>query len=277
MTTDRRPDPKPRKNPHLWQAYLNWNEMMELRKRHTLRISSIDHGKSNMDAQFERDYLEAMGIETLVKNNVRVMIAAGRELGPVWTWITSIRGMASGSLPAQLLAQIDDPGKFETISKLWAFSGWAVRDGKIDRCERGKTAPYNRTLKSTCYLCVQQFVYQQTPVYSDLYYEEKDRQLQLHPVPICSKCGGAAVQVGQQWRCGECGQKNTNHALKYTPGHIDAMAKRKVAKIFLQHVWLVWRQCDGLPVSEPWIQAIGGHSHIVPPPNMDAIGEAGDA
>ena len=81
MTKDRRPDPKPRKNPHLWQAYLNWQELVELRKRHLLRISSIEHGKSNMDAQFEYDYLEAMGIDTLVANNVKVMISAGRELG----------------------------------------------------------------------------------------------------------------------------------------------------------------------------------------------------
>ena len=272
MTTDKRPDPKPRKNPHLWQAFLNWNEMMELRKRHVLRISSIDHGKSNMDAQFEHDYMEAMGVDTLIKNNVRVMIAAGRELGPVWTWITSIRGMASGSLPAQLLAQIDDPGKFATISKLWAFAGWAVRDGKIDRPAMGEKMRYNRRLKSICYLCGDQFIRQQTPVYSDLYYDEKARQSRLHPDPVCVKCGGVAIQKGKRWQCGECGQCNTRGKLKYTPGHIDAMARRKMVKIFLQHVWIVWRQCDGLPVSEPWIQAIGGHTNIVPPPNLEVLG-----
>jgi len=57
---DARPDPKPRKHPQLWQSYLFWNELVEMRKRHTLRISSIEKGKSNMDAQLEREFMELL-------------------------------------------------------------------------------------------------------------------------------------------------------------------------------------------------------------------------
>ena len=36
---------------------------MELRKKHVLRISSIEKGKSEMDAQFERDMMEHMQLD----------------------------------------------------------------------------------------------------------------------------------------------------------------------------------------------------------------------
>lgn len=242
MAKDRRPDPKPRKHPHLWQAYLWWNELLKMRMRHDNRISSIEKGKSNLDAQFERDVKEHMALDALLKLAEKTMIGYGEATGPIWDWLTGIRGIG-GSLAAQLLAQIDDIGKFATVSKLWAFSGWAVKEGQIQRCKKGETAPYNRQLKSICWKCVVQFIMQQTPVYVDLYYAEKERQRHLHPEPI---------KVNGKWR--------------YNDGHLDNRARRKVAKIFLQHLWVKWREAEGLPISEPYVQAIMGHTHIVPPP-----------
>ena len=149
-TKDKRPDPKPRKNPQLWQSYLWWNELVEMRKRHLLRISSIEAGKSNLDAQFERDMIAALALDAHIESVKKSMINYGQALGPVWDWVTSIRGLGAGSLAAQVLAQIDDVGKFDTTSKLWRFAGWAVIDGKIDRCQKGEKSPYNRKLKSIC-------------------------------------------------------------------------------------------------------------------------------
>ena len=65
---DKRPDPKPRKNPHLWQAYLWWDELVEMRKRHNLRIMSIEAGKSNMDAGFEYDIIDDMRLDYFVEH-----------------------------------------------------------------------------------------------------------------------------------------------------------------------------------------------------------------
>lgn len=265
MTTDNRPDPKPRKHSQLWQAYLAYDGLVREQTRHKLRLSSIEKEKSNLDADFEIDFIAAL--EPFIRYNQRIMIAAGKTLGPVWDWITTIRGMATGTIPARILAQIDDIAKFDTISKLWAFSGFAVRNGEIERCMPGQTAPYNRTLKSASLRAVDQFVRHNTPVYRELYDEEKERQIELYPDAICTKCGGIAVKTGQTWRCSECKQKNTNHALMYTDGHLDARAQRKVAKIFLQHVWLVWRQCEELPISQPWVIAHGGHVDYILPPN----------
>lgn len=239
---DKRPDPKPRKHAHLWQAYLWWDELVQIRKRHTLRISSIEAGKSNLDALLEQNILEDMHIDTLIKQAKGIMTNYGHDVGPIWDWLTSIRGLGEGGLAAQLLAQIDDIGTFSTVSKLWKFSGWAVIDGQIDRCQIGEKAPYNRRLKSICWLIVDQFIRQQTPVYVELYYEEKERQRKLHPEKI---------KVNGKWR--------------YNDGHLHNRAKRKVAKIFLQHLWLEWRTFEGLTVSTPYVEGILGHTNIIPP------------
>lgn len=261
---DKRPDPRPRKNPLLWQSYLWWDELVQLRKRHLLRISSIERGKSSMDAEFERTMMkeafginaktmEPLGMDAMICNVTKTMIGYGKALGPVWEWGTTIKGLGSGSLLAQLLAQIDYPAPFPgshpdhctTISKLWRYAGWGVNDeGEVDRDQRGETSKYNHKLKATCWLIVDQFIKQQTPVYADLYYMEKARQRELYPEKI---------KVNGKWR--------------YNDGHLHNRAIRKVAKIFLQHVWLVWRESEGLPISKPWVHDIGGHTNFVPPPN----------
>ena len=257
MPKDQRPDPNPRKRPQLWQSYLWWNEIMEMRKRHNLRISSIERGKSNLDAQYERDTMDALALDVQLCNLKKTMINYGEAVGPVWDWGTSIKGLGAGGLLAQLLAQIDDIGRFATISKLWRFAGWAVIDGKIDRCKKGEKAPYNRRLKSICWNIVQSFIKQHTYPYRDIYDDEKERQRELHPDVVCRECGCI-------WE--DCARKKQHHKM-FNDGHLHNRAIRKTAKIFLQHLWLVWRESEGIPISKPWVHEHGGHVDYIPPPN----------
>jgi len=270
---DRRPDPKPRKHPELWQSYLWWHELMEMQKRHNLRTIAAERGKSNYNAQFERDMMYLAQIGTVTEQARKLMIGYGEELGATWQWLTSIKGLGAGGEAAKLLAQIDDIGKFVTISKLWAFAGWAVAgDGETQRLKKGSKAPYNRDLKSICWRIADQFVKQRTPVYRDEYdaYKEDDRR--KHPNVICKKCG--SVFSPDIKKCPGCKKANSEYNLLYCDAHMDARARRKVAKLFLSHLWLKWREFEGLPVSEPYSQAILGHTHIVPPPEFGDAQEA---
>lgn len=218
---DKRPEPKPRKLLNLWQAYLWWFEIMEMRKRHNLRISSIKRGKSNMDAQFEQDMLEEMQIETLLKLTKKNMINFGKATGPIWDWLTSIRGLGSGSLAAQLLAQIDDIENSPTVASLWRFAGFAVIDGKAEKNEKGKKSKFNRKLKGICFNIAEQFIKQQTPGYVDIYYEEKARLREKYPEPI-PKEEGSKVKL-------------------YTDAHLHNRAWRKMIKTFLKDLWVEWK------------------------------------
>lgn len=248
MSKDKRPDLKPRKNPLLWQSYLVYDELVEMRKRHNLRISSIRRGKSNLDAQFEQNWLDRLQLDAMILLAKQTMMDAGKAVGPIWDWTMSIRGLGSGCMNAQILAQFDDAGKFSTVSKFWRFAGWAVIDGKREWNQKGEKSHYNRRLKSICYLIGDQFIKQQTPQYVDLYYDEKGRLRELYPepVPIPNPPEGS-------WK------------FRFSDSHVHRMARRKMIKIFLQHLWIRWREFEGLPISEPWIIAQGGHANYIPP------------
>jgi len=247
---DRRPEPKPRKRPELWQSYLIWDELVEMRKRHTLRISSIDAGKSNMNQDIENRFLEAMQLDERIAQAKAFMIKAGKDnLPDVWDWVSSIKGLGAGGLAAQVLAQIDDITSFTNVSKLWRFSGFAVIDGEREYNVRGKKSTYNRKLKSICFLIVESFIKQQTPLYVDIYYQEKERLRQEHPEPV---------------PCRDARDKSP-FKMAYTDQHIHAMAMRKTAKIFLQHLWITWRNAEGLPTNAPYAIDRLGHADYIEP------------
>jgi hypothetical protein len=266
---DRRPDPKPRKHNMAWQLYQWWDELVRMRQRHQLRISSAEKGKTNaFSIQLENDMMDVLNLDSQIDELEKRLIVAGQSFGPIWDWITSIKGLGSGKLAIQLLAQIDDVGKFATVSKLGRFCGLAVIDGQA---ERG-TPNYNRRLKALFLgptLIVDQFIMHHTPLYRELYDDEKDRLQGLYPDPVCSKCGGLAERKGKQWRCSDGCKVTSGFKVKYTPLHLDKMARRKVAKIFLQHLWVIWREYEGLPVTKPWILRPGsGHSNYIAPPRF---------
>ena len=124
-----------------------------MRKGHILLISSIEAGKSNLDVRLEQELLDHLQADSLINYAKKTMINYGK-LVSCWDWVTSIRGLKEGSLAAQLLAQIDDIAKFDTISKLWRFSGNAVIDGQAEKNKKGEKSHFNRKLKSICWLMV---------------------------------------------------------------------------------------------------------------------------
>lgn len=227
---DNRPPPKPRKHMHLWQSYQLWDELMKMRQRHNLRISSAERGKSQMDAGLERTFLEELDLDNNLKYARKMMISYGKQCGPVWQWLTSIRGLAAGGEAAKLLAQIDDISKFDTVAKLWRFCGYAVIDGAAEKNKPGEKSHYNRKLKSICYMVGEQFIRQQTPYYVDIYYAEKARQRQLYP---------EVVKVSATKKI-------------YTDAHLHNRAWRKMVKEFLKDLWLEWREAEGLPLTDEW-------------------------
>jgi len=252
--SDARPDPKPRKYPHLWQSYLWWYTLMELRKAYTLRISSIERGKSSLDIITEKDMAQQLGMAYLIEAGVDVkqlekaaqkglaldlllvhykkaMVNFG-SLIPVWEWVTNIKGLGEGSLAAQLLAQIDDIEKFDTVAKLWRFAGYAIIDGKAEKNQKGEKSHFNRKLKGICFNIADQFIKQQTPYYVDIYYAEKERQRALNPDILCRECGC-------KWE--EC-QSKKKHVKIFTDAHIHNRAWRKMIKQFLCDLWIEWKK-----------------------------------
>ena len=151
---------------------------------------------------------------------------------PVYTqWLGNVKGIGP-SLGAGIIALIGDVGKYDSISNLWAYSGYSVINGAAQKKTKGQLANWNGKIRTLMYLVVTQFIKANTVPYRGIYDDEKAKQI-------------------------------TNGIKK---GHAHARAMRKTAKIFLQHYWVEARKIAGLPISQPWIIAHGGHVHQIMPP-----------
>lgn len=152
-------------------------------------------------------------------------------------YLSGIRGIGP-ILSVGIIGWIHPISRFETISKLWRYSGLAVVDGHAERKKHGEKIHYNPKLKSFMWKVSKSFVYQsaEKSPYRRLYDEAKADYKRKFPEPIMVD-----------------GKK------KYNPGHLHNMALRKVAKVFLANLWVKWRTMEGLPVSEPYVFGVLGH------------------
>lgn len=155
------------------------------------------------------------------------------ESHPVWeTWLKDVKGIGV-TTAGQILGLMDDVGRFDTVSKLWAYTGLGVFDGKIQRRTKGEKANWNNRFKTVLLGIVFTGFMRARGSYSGLYYEFRAAYDEKHP--------------------------------DESDGHRHNMARRKVMKLFLSHLWQVWREAEGLPVREPYSIGQLGHTTKIDP------------
>lgn len=123
----------------------------------------------------------------------------------------------------------------------------------------GVLGDYNPEAKTLAFKIGTQFV-KQGAYYRELYdknrayYESRDDL----KAEIQQKKGKKAKGKGANGESTEVETKGTKH--------IHLMAQRKTVKDFLSDLWVVWRQLEGLPRTDPYVIAIGGHGKVRSPP-----------
>lgn len=136
-----------------------------------------------------------------------------------------------GKILAARLVSMIDISRSPHVSSLWRYAGFGVdEEGRADRPRKGQKRKDNKRLKVACHVVAMSFLKLNSPyrkIYDDarVYYE-------------------------------------ANRA-DWTKMHQHRAAIRKMMKVFLQHLWLRWRQLEGLPISEPYVAERLGHSHIL--------------
>ena len=183
---------------------------------------------------------------------------------PAWPWLERVRGVGP-SLAARLLARLEIE-RAPTPSSFWSYCGLATvaaQQYRCDRCgyelalpvgrhlrsshripgsghactgslaaigesarrvaqprpSRGENAPYDREAKKLCYLIGISFV-RQGDSYKRYYMEQRARLESTKP--------------------------------DWIPRRRHLTALRMTEKLFLAHLWLVWREQLGLPVTAPY-------------------------
>jgi hypothetical protein len=188
-------------------------------------------------------------------------------LHPAWPWLGRVRGIGP-SLSARLLGRLEID-RAPTPSSFWSYCGLATVAAEMYRCaqcgyelslpsgrivrsghrvpvsgqhcagalapagdgprrvaqprpSRGESAPYDREAKKLCYLIGISFV-RQGNAYRR-YYEEQRARLDV---------------AKPDW----------------IPRRRHLTALRMTEKLFLAHLWLVWREQLGLPITAPYADA----------------------
>lgn len=123
---------------------------------------------------------------------------------------------------------------FATISKWWAFMGRHTVDGVVPKLKKGEPSNWSTPGRALGYQIGEQF----------------NRQKPTHPYKAFLLARKA--------------KHEKNHP-EWSKGHVHNAAKNEAVKLFLSHFWVVARELEGLPISEPYAGTIMGHTNIIQP------------
>jgi len=236
---------------HMVRQFFAWQK---LRKSIGNQIAAMLRG-GLIDEDQAKEYGEGI-LKPYKKAEQAAIRQAGKKVAtmPIWTqWLKDVRGVDK-NLAAQFVALIQPISDFDNVAKLWSYAGQAVKDGRAVRREAGTQARWSADLKQSCFKfgdCVVKVGGPYRKVYDQ--YKARDKAKHPEPAPLLDAKGKPKkTRDGETW-------------MQYTPMHLHRRATRYVAKLFLSHLWQVWRELEGLPVRSPYpIEALG-HTTILSP------------
>jgi len=176
---------------------------------------------------------------------------------PAYLWFSRVKGIGRENV-AKIVGLVDIR-KAPTISALWKFAGYAPVDGHAMKRTRGEKLAYCAQLRTMCWRVGKSLMMAQGCFY-DYYVSQKERYegkftnegRTIMPAANLPKVDGKKVE--------------TEEAI--SEGHVHQMAMRKMVKLFLACLWLVWREAEGLPVTKPYAIDKLGHDSFIDPWSM---------
>jgi hypothetical protein len=191
------------------------------------RLAAIDRGDDDPTYRYIVDKWLGHFIE-LEKDLDGALLDLADDM-PIIDLMVRVKGV--GPTLAIKVASMIDISRARHVSSLWKYAGYGVTDGERDRLKKGETSPYNTRLKTACYLVGSSMLKCNSP-YRAIYDEAKKFYLN-----------------NRDW----------------TKGHCHLAAMRKMIKVWLSHLWLVWREMEGLETNEPYICAKEPQHNYIPP------------
>ena len=218
-------------------------DLIEERKATNNRIRNLQEYELDVsDLQEVTDHLseKIKSLKKRLKKEVRK-----RE---IWQkWMSDVTGIGEVNA-AGIIANLNDIGDFDTISKLWKYCGLMPKsglkeDGKYENYQHYRQA--TKDLRSlTAYDIGQRFI-QAGGYYREVYEERRE-------------------ETEADERFGDPEEEK---------GHYYADARRIAVKMFLSHLWQVWREIKGYEVTEPYVLEQDGHNRKRNPPHWSDSNE----
>jgi hypothetical protein len=179
------------------------------------------------------------------------------EIHPAHPWFSKVRGIGGINIGKVIcLIEIE---KCPTISSLWRYAIGAPIGGVVEKRKKGEKLHYNQMLKTMCWRLGKSLI-RANGKYADFYRSEKTK--------IIVRFQEKGSRVIPSAKLPQVKGKKVEKDGKIALGHVDQMAMRKMIKLFLSHLWLVWRRAVDLPISEPYAFAHLGHDGYIAPEDM---------
>lgn len=233
-----------------------------------------------------------------LEKTIEKYIAEEFETHPAYPWVSRIKGCGReiaakviGIIEGTTFASTGRSGieAFDTPSKSRRYAGLAPIDGKAEKVSRGqKGLHYNPELRMMLWRLLTSLM-RARGVWYEKYRENDDyytnrftrdgfRIIETPPGRYCPTCQEIKEVPKTTKNCPDCGDKlmpkrEPPHVV--FRGHVVNMAKRRTIRLWLDCLYLVWRQALGLPVRSPYIVEYGGH-HLINPWEMVDYDEHGE-
>jgi len=250
-------------------AIQNLRIQAQLRTKAFVRDGRLTKKEAKALHMWNDDMLKRM--EITIKKDMEYIISDVPIYDEFFKKIKGIGPCLAGSL----YSGINDIQRFATVSKLWKYCGQDVVNGEAPRRKRGQKITWNPFLRMTMHKVTDSFIKQnpEKSQYRRLYDEAKEYyQAKFPQWEICWACKNKMKSTTTGMVCTKCKKRQAGipHPKRktkagkpifiYTKGHLHNMAKRKVGKIFLQHLFVKWWRLEtGKAPSKPWILEHGGH------------------
>jgi len=202
-----------------------------------------------------------------VEDFVDKTVADAIKSHPAYDWFSRVKGVGRENI-GKVISEIrikpdpEDPEKpyARHASSIHKFGGFDVgEDGKAPRAEKGKKLTFSRQLRTMAWRLATS-LNRARGKYHEYFLKEKERYRKRF--------------LNNGFEIIPSEKLPTREGKKYEPegvislGHLDNMAKRKMIKLFLSHLFIVWREAEGLPAEKPWALEHGGHEHFIDPWEM---------
>lgn len=209
------------------------------------------------------------------------MMSAWRS-HPAYEWISRVRGIGP-TLGCKLLARLD-PEKAPHASSFWAYCGLATVPGDRYRCSvcglvRGFATGYKVTGKhkrngsgGNCKGTLERTAGPEdgVRVAQPRATRGKTRSYDAYAKKVMYLVGTSFLKAGGAYE--EVYRRHRARLEAERPGWADGRkhltALRITEKLFLSHLWLVWRAALGLPTNAPYAEAELDHAGMIDPWSM---------
>jgi hypothetical protein len=213
---------------------------------------------------------------------------------PAWPWMARVKGIGP-TLAARLLARLD-VAKAPSPSSFWSYCGLATVPGIEYRCvvcglrssfptRYRVRGPHNDPRSQQ--RCPGQLeavrgpddgvrVAQPKPAAGErACYDQLAKKI-CYLIGVSFLRSGSAYERFYRRERAKLGRERPG----WSDGRLHFAALRKMEKLFLAHLWVVWREGLGLPATTPYAHAILRHEEYLPPeamvePGPQATGKTG--